>query len=79
MEKIRLAANKYASTRPGEGMAYLGFKNGAMSSEAKEYHQRCMYSEEELIEIATEFQDYVQSVEERYLDFRTWFNENRRK
>ena len=79
MEKIRLAANKYASTRPGEGMAYLGFKNGAMSSEAKEYHQRSMYSEEELIEIAMEYQSYVQSGEECSWDFRAWFNENRRK
>lgn len=79
-QAIRDAAEKYANTSPRLSL-YHGrantFMDGALSLEAKAFHQKGMYTEEEVLKfvIQAETLGYAMPGE---IDIVQWFNENKK-
>lgn len=78
-KKVEEAAKKYIKDYYSEQIMPKcvkdAFINGAKSPEAKEYWQKGMYSEEELLDLTDEFSWR----HDKSVTFREWFNEHKKE
>lgn len=83
-QKIEEAAKKYANVCYNYIASLIGFTKGALSQEAKEYHTKGMYTEEEVRNLFIERCKALSTKHDKFQQFLLkqdleWFEQNKKK